>query len=154
MELIPDFTQNSEPVPVKVQLSAGETSTTRLGRNTWIAAIPSGLSNATDLILGNTAGGLIYLKDVSPTTDGGDQEGLALTIFPNPSAGPVSILASTSGTISLINTLGQVLMQDIPITAGQPLPLNIKPLSSGVYIVQLVSQTGKRLSKKLIFRGM
>ena len=154
MEFIPDFIQNNSPTAVTIQLADGKYSPTRLGRNTWITAIPSGFSSNIDLILGNTAGGLIYFKDISPVTDGPGQDELQLKIFPNPSSGPVSILASSSGTISLINTLGQVMMQDIPIAQGRTLSFDVQPLSSGVYIVQLVSDNGKRLSKKLIVRKM
>lgn len=152
--LIRDFTHNSEPRPVTIQRSAGETSPTRFGRNTWITAIPSAWSDTADLILGNTAGGLIYLKDKSPATDGPDQEELQLSVYPNPSTGPVTVIASASGTISLINTLGQVIVQDMVIAAGRPLPIHVQPLSSGVYIIQFISNDGRRLSKKLIVRSM
>lgn len=153
MGFIPDFIHNESSVAVTIQLRDGHSSPTRLGRNTWIAAIPSGFSNNSDLILGNTAGGLVYLKDISPATDGPNQEELQLKIFPNPSSGPVNILASSSGTISLINTLGQVIMHDVSIAQGRPLTLNLPTLSNGVYIVQLVNEQGQRLSKKLIIRN-
>ena len=154
MEFVPDFIHNESPNTVMIHLTDKQSSPTRFGRNTWIAAIPSSLSHRSDLILGNTSGGLVYLKDISPVTDGQDQEELQLRIFPNPSTGPVNILASSSGTVSLINTLGQIIMQDIPISQGRSLSLNLQSLNSGVYIVQLVSDNGRRLSKKLIIRNM
>src|SRR5690606_36633397 len=127
---IPDFTHNSAPRTVTNQRSAGETSATRFGRNTRITAIPSAWSDTADLISGNTAGGLIYLKDKSPATDGPDQEEFQLSVYPNPSAGPVTVIASASGTISLINTLGQVIVQDRVIAAGRPIPIQVQPLSN------------------------
>lgn len=154
MDYIPDFTQQESAVGVRMQLSDSQSTPTRLGRNTWITSVPSGFSDRTDLILGNTSGGLIYLKDISPDSGASDQEELQLKIYPNPAVGPVSILASSSGTITLINTLGQVLMQDIQVSQGQPFLLDLRSMSSGVYIVQLVGNNGKRISKKLIVHKM
>lgn len=153
MDYIPDFIHDESRAGVMMQISDSQSSPTRLGRNTWITSVPSGISNHSDLILGNTSGGLIYLKDISPATDGSGQEELQLKIYPNPSVGPVSILASSSGTITLINALGQILMQDIPVSQGEPISLDLR-LSSGVYIMQLVGNNGKRISKKLIIQKM
>lgn len=107
MEYIPDFTNQTGRGAITIQIENGSLLPTRLGRNTWISSIPSGFSGSNDLVLGNTAGGLIYLKDISTGIDPPAQEELQLRIFPNPSTGPVTVLSSSSGSIRLINTLGR-----------------------------------------------
>lgn len=152
LEYIPDFVNNAIPASIAVQLENGSYVGTRLGRNTWISSIPSLGKNA-DLILGGTAGGLVYLKDQSQTIDPIDEDGISLKIYPNPAADVVNILSSSVGSLSLVNTLGQTILSDICIQEAITLELDLRPLSDGVYIVHLVGDSGKRLSKKLIVRN-
>ena len=151
LEHIPDFINNSTRLPVSVQLENGSFVATRLARNTWISSIPSIGKNA-DLILGGTGGGLIYLKDKSQTIGPIDDE-ITVKIYPNPAADFVNILSSSVGSLSLVNTLGQKILSDIPVRESVSLQLDLRPLSDGVYVVHLVGDSGKRFSKKLIVRN-
>lgn len=152
LEHIPDFINNPTRLPVSVQLENGSFVPTRLARNTWISSISSLGQNA-DLILGSTGGGLIYLKDLSQTIDLIDDDEITVKIYPNPAADFVNILSSSVGSLSLVNTLGQKILSDIPVQEAVSLQLDLRVLSDGVYIVYLVGDSGKRLSKKLIVRN-
>ncbi|HLT07465.1 MAG TPA: T9SS type A sorting domain-containing protein [Cyclobacteriaceae bacterium] len=152
VEYIPDFLNNKDHQEVLVRLSDQSTHSTRFGRSTWIASIPSVLSQHNDLLLGSVAGGLVYLKDVSDDSNQPADEALQIKLYPNPSSGVVNILSSSAGSISLINILGQVVLEERSITKEIPLRLDLQHLSSGVYVVRFIDPTGKRLSKKLILR--
>lgn len=149
---LPDFINELSPNSGLLQLEDKSLTPTRLGRNTWITSVPSELGQFQDLILGNTAGGLIYLKDVSASIDPPGDEGIRLKIYPNPSTGPLNIVSSSPGTISLINTLGQMIMTDVPIQGEVLLPIYVPQLNNGVYFVQWVGTSGKRLTKKFLIK--
>jgi len=147
---IPAFLDNPSPNSFLLQLEDQDPIQTRLARNTWIASIPPVFGENRDLILGNTAGGLIYLKDVSTSMPPPGEEDLQLKLYPNPTSGPLNLLSSATGEIRLVNTLGQVVMNGISIQKEIPLQLNLHQVSQGVYFIQFVGSRGKGLTKKII----
>src|SRR5690606_3837786 len=57
----PDFHNNTDIYTDILQLEEKIRVKTRLGRHTWLTSIPSAFGESRDLILGNTAGGLVHL---------------------------------------------------------------------------------------------
>lgn len=123
----------------------------RLGRNTWISAITDAFGSNYDLILGNTAGGLTYLKSAE-NTEIVSERAFVVKIFPNPTAGPFRIIANQSARMRLINSLGQVLFEDILIEANREVELQEAPLASGVYILNFSLEKGKQVSRRVIVK--
>lgn len=153
LSYIADFPEATNSVDILINLSEDNLSNTRFGRNTWIATIPAAFGEKADLILGNTAGGLIYLQDISPDQTPTDPNNPQIKIFPNPTQGPVSILASETGQISLVNMLGQEIWSEITIKKNTQMELDLY-LSPGVYLLHFTSPSGKRAVKKIILNKM
>lgn len=148
---IPDFMNQSQRETVKIQFEDGFTQNTRLGRNTWISSVPVPFSETPDLLLGNTAGGLEYLKYSSQGENPSDGE-LMIKVYPNPSQGQFKVLSSKQTELRVINSLGQVVLDHINVPANRELEIQAAFLSPGIYILQLISSEGKRLSRKVIIK--
>ncbi|WP_297337264.1 T9SS type A sorting domain-containing protein [Algoriphagus sp.] len=141
-----ELTQREE-VQVAIQ---NQNFLTRLGRNTWITLVPDVLGENPDLILGTRAGGLIYLKAEQGTDP--PLEGLQLVLYPNPTAGPLKVISNQSGTGKIVNAMGQVILDEITIQAGQEIELQTEVLNPGLYIFQLQTANRRQLSKKFWVR--
>ncbi len=141
---------NTEPQRQILKLKDGSLASTRLGRNTWITAIPNAFEGKTDLILGNTAGGLIYLKDISNSSP--SDEKAQFQVFPNPTSASTKILSNRNGQFRIVNTVGQVLLDFTPLEAGVAKEIDTFGLPNGIYILQLRTQNGRVLTQKLILR--
>jgi hypothetical protein len=145
----PDFLRSSGSNNLLLQWQENILSTTRLGSDTWITSIPAAFGEKADLILGNTSGGLIHLEDISADPNPPDTRDPQIKIYPNPTLGPISIISSQSGEISVFNMLGQEIMQNIPIQENIPLEIDFY-LPKGVYLVQLISSSGRTITKQVI----
>ena len=76
-----------------------------------------------------------------------------LDAFPNPTSGSLQLKAPEQGALHLQvhDVYGRVVMDETRITAaGQPLVLNVGPLSSGTYFLELHYNTGVRYVAKLM----
>lgn len=123
---------------------------TRLGRNTWVTLVPDVLGENPDLILGTRAGGLIYLK--AETSARPPAEGIQLLLYPNPTAGPIKVISNQSGRGRIINSVGQLILDEISIQAGQEIELQTEVLNPGLYIFQLETANRRQVSKKFWVR--
>ncbi|TDK46684.1 FG-GAP-like repeat-containing protein [Algoriphagus formosus] len=146
---IDNFMQQSQREEVQIQIG-GENYPTRFGRNTWITLLPDVLGGNPDLILGTRAGGLIYLKASESAIP--PSEGIQLIIYPNPTLGPVKVISNQSGTGRIVNALGQVILSDISLEAGQELEIQSDFYTPGLYIFQFESSNRRQLSKKFWVR--
>lgn len=147
---IEDFMNQNQRQTVMINLKDNEMRPTRMGRNTWITSLPQPFSQERDLILGNTAGGLEFLKfkglGLPPS---GEQ--LQVKVFPNPSFGQVKILVSENVSLRIVNMLGQEILEGTVLQANMEFDLGHLYLAPGVYILQFTSlENKKQLSKKLI----
>lgn len=149
MFYISDFMNQSERETVQVALSENQYSQTKLGRNTWITSFPKPFSEERDLLLGNTAGGLEYLKFQSQGNLP-DEDEFLVKVYPNPNFGSIKVLVSQSSIGILVNSLGQILAEDILIPAGTEYEIQLPGLAPGLYIIQLTNDKGLNISKKVI----
>ncbi|GAB3648329.1 hypothetical protein GCM10028791_11960 [Echinicola sediminis] len=149
---ISDFIHSATQTSVLLDMPDGSKKTSKLGRNTWIAALPEVFGAKTHLILGNRAGGLQLLEDSANGSTPPSGEGLKVSLYPNPVADntPLKIIANESGQARLINSLGQLIHNNISIEAGIPQEITTSTLASGLYFVEFISGSGKRITKKLI----
>lgn len=152
LAFVEDFMNQNQRQTVAISFDDNETRPTKMGRNTWITSIPQPFSQERDLILGNTAGGLEYLKfkglDI-PTEEGE----FLVKLFPNPSLGPVKILVSQNASLRIVNMLGQIILEETSIQANREYEIQQLNLMPGVYIFHFTSlENRKQLTKKLIFR--
>ncbi|MDN3669646.1 T9SS type A sorting domain-containing protein [Echinicola jeungdonensis] len=149
LSYIPNFTQSNATKQSQILKLKDESLTeTRFGRHTWISAIPNAFDGKTDLILGNTAGGLIYLKDISSSQPFDSETNFHL--FPNPTKRNTKILSNMDGPFRVINTVGQVLLVFTPLEAGIAKEIDTLGLPHGIYFIQLRTANGKIFSQKLI----
>lgn len=121
-----------EEILVKV---GSDTKSTRLGRKTWLSVLPPLFDEKPDLLLGTGAGGLIYLK--SDNSGLPPSEEFLTKVFPNPSTGPIKVLANKDASATLITSLGQTLLSDIQIPANTEVEIQSGFLASGLYILRL-----------------
>jgi hypothetical protein len=122
-----------------------------MGRNTWITSISQPFSNQKDLLLGNTAGGLEYLKFDAGVIPPVDREFL-VKIYPNPSIGNFKILVSQKSKARLVSILGQIIWDELDVSANNETEIQGFNLAPGVYILQLTNEKGQRLSNKIVIR--
>jgi hypothetical protein len=148
---IPDFMNQNQREAIQVQLIGTDTQNSKMGRNTWIASIPIPFSENPDLLLGNTAGGLEYLKFAGKGENPVDSEFL-VKIYPNPSQGQFKVLVSQDSDLRIISSLGQIMLDQIRVTANREFEVQAPFLSPGLYIIQLTNSDGIRLSRKIIVR--
>jgi hypothetical protein len=147
---VEDFMNQNQRQTVAISFKDNETGPTRMGRNTWITSLPQPFSQDRDLILGNTAGGLEFLKfkgfGLPPSV-----EQLQVKVFPNPSFGQVKVLVSENASFRIVNMLGQEILEGTDLQANIEFDLGHLYLAPGVYILQFTSlENKKQLSKKLI----
>jgi hypothetical protein len=130
---ISDFMNTSDREEVLVKIG-NQNLPTRLGRNTWITVVNPFFEEAPDLILGTRAGGLIYLTAITNDSPGEDE--FRLKVYPNPTQGPIKILSNLPSKARLINSLGQVMLENILIEANQEIEIQAGFLAPGLYILQ------------------
>ncbi|EMS34909.1 hypothetical protein C943_03231 [Mariniradius saccharolyticus AK6] len=146
LRLIRDFMGSAENFPVQLDLGQGEKVPTRLSRSTWISSIAAAFGNSHDLVLGNTAGGLEYLKS---TGDNPSSRDFLTKVYPNPNQGEFFIVASKTSKARLINSLGQILMEDIEMIANRPVQIQYPFIAPGLYLIQIESVEGDRITRKI-----
>ncbi|MCS5490542.1 T9SS type A sorting domain-containing protein [Algoriphagus limi] len=146
---IENFMENSQRGEVKIRIGNLDFPT-RLGRNTWIALVPNLLGENPDLILGTRGGGLIYLSAGSSSSPPSDS--IQVLVYPNPSDGHIKVISNQNGKGRLISAMGQVLLSDISINAGQELEIQAGFLTPGLYIFQLEAANRSMISKKIWIR--
>ncbi|UCS95246.1 T9SS type A sorting domain-containing protein [Echinicola marina] len=153
LAFIPGFNQlNSALNTQLLKIPDGSIQETRFSRNTWISTIPQTFGNKVDLLLGNRAGGLRLLKDISTNTNPPEEGQLLLKIYPNPTIGPVELIASQAGEARLISSMGQILMESFNLKANTLQTIDLSSFPSGLYLLDFISNKGKRMTKKLIVR--
>ncbi|WP_186757633.1 FG-GAP-like repeat-containing protein [Echinicola salinicaeni] len=147
----PDFPNlNSDQNTQLLKMPDGSLEETKFGRNAWISTIPEAFGNKTNLILGNRAGGLQYLEDISTGTITPGEEQLLVKIYPNPVSGPVKLIASQAGKARLINSIGQVLKEGFNIEANIIQNIDLSTFPNGLYLIEFISNKGGRITRKLI----
>jgi hypothetical protein len=122
----------------------------RLGRNTWITLVKPDFSEVPDLILGTRGGGIVYLK--ATTSEFPNENEFLAKLFPNPSSGPTTVITNQGSTGRLVNSLGQILMDQLDIPANREVILQTQILSPGLYFLQLESENKQVLVKKILIR--
>ncbi|MFN3800804.1 MAG: T9SS type A sorting domain-containing protein [Belliella pelovolcani] len=147
---IDDFMNNTDREEVLVRIGE-ELRPARLGRNTWISRVADAFGSSYDLLLGTTAGGLLYLKSISEVSNP-EGEGFLVKVYPNPTTGPVSILANQAAEVRLVNSLGQILVEQLMLEANRDIFLQPGNLAPGLYILNFSLGNGQSHSRKLIVR--
>jgi hypothetical protein len=146
---IEDFMQSATISEVLVQIG-DQNLPTRLGRNTWITTVTEAFYGTTDLILGTRAGGLIYLSSTEESNP--DEDEYKIIVYPNPSNGPIKVLANKTSTGTLINSLSQELVRNIQIPRNVEVEIQASFLAPGLYILILESEGKFRESRKIWIR--
>lgn len=145
---IPDFMNQVERETILVTISPTATSQSRLGRNTWITSLPKPFTDERDLVLGNTAGGLEYLKFQAEGPLPGEED-LLVKVYPNPNRGSFKLIASQTSSVTLISSLGQEMVGSFELTANSELEITL-PLAPGLYIARVTNAEGKSKSQKIV----
>ncbi len=102
------------------------------------------------LITGNIQGGLSLYRSAFDR-QASDSPVIEMTLYPNPLSGRKILTVKTNreGRIDLVNSLGQVLMESIPIQAYIPARFEIPELTAGIYLVRFTGKDGS-ISEKLV----
>lgn len=148
---IENFMEQNQRQNVQLLLQGTETSQSRFGRNTWLSALSMPFGAGHDLILGNTAGGLEYLKGVQGSLPPSTEDFL-VRVYPNPTSGDFRVLSSQNASLRLVNMVGQVIMDHISIQANRVEEIEGFGLAPGVYVLQLLSDSQQKLTRKLLVR--
>ncbi|MDR7132031.1 hypothetical protein J2X69_004397 [Algoriphagus sp. 4150] len=146
---IVDFMQSATRTEVLVQIQ-GQNLPTRLGRNTWITTVIPAFDGPTDLITGTRGGGLIYLTSTEGSNP--DTDDYRIKVYPNPSDGPIKVIANKTSTGTLFNSLGQELLSNIQIPANSEIEIQANFLPPGLYILRLEYEGKFRESRKIWMR--
>jgi hypothetical protein len=148
---VENFMEENQRLPVQLDLGPSESRQSRFARNTWLGSLPVPFGEGRDLILGNTAGGLEYLQlleqNLPPTA-----EDFLVRVYPIPTPGDFRVLSSQNAKMNLVNMMGQVVMEGVQIPANRVQEVPGIGLAPGVYILQFVSETQQKLTRKLLIR--
>ena len=136
-----------EEVLVKIE---NQNQSFRLGRNTWISVVNPGFDESVDLILGSRGGGITYLSSLK-SEEQSDGE-LLVKVYPNPTDGPFKVISNTASKARLINSLGQILLDEITIPANREVEIQAQILQPGIYFLQLETENRKVAVKKVLVR--
>jgi len=148
--IIPDFISHSN-VQDEVLYINNLTVSTQFGRHSWISSIPNIFEGKVDLIVGTAAGGLIYLTQETSTVPGEERD-WQIKLYPNPTEDILTIISSEEATGQLLNSLGQVILSDILLPAGEVTRINLLPYARGMYYLQVKDINGNIKGKKVIKR--
>ncbi|MGY6744800.1 MAG: T9SS type A sorting domain-containing protein [Cecembia sp.] len=148
---IENFMEQNQRQNVQLLLQGTETGQSRFGRNTWLSALSMPFGAGHDLILGNTAGGLEYLKGVQGSLPPSTEDFL-VRVYPNPTSGDFRVLSSQNASLRLVNMVGQVIKDHISIQANRVEEIEGFGLAPGVYVLQLLSDSQQKLTRKLLVR--
>lgn len=100
------------------------------------------------VILGNTKGGLAFLENLSENN--GPTDEIIIRIRPNPTSTVVQLLTNVNGTLNIFNSLGQLLLSNIPVIPGIDQTIDVSTLPAGIYILRVISEQNQTKSTKLI----
>jgi len=132
-------------------LDDSEFISSRFGSGNTIAVANFFDTRFPSILLGTTAGGLNFLKNVSSEEE--ERERLVLKVYPNPAAENdiLNVEVSRNSQIELINLMGQVLFN---VTGSSDTPVSIRTdlFATGVYIVRAKSGDRVKTEKILISR--
>jgi hypothetical protein len=121
-----------------------------LGGRAWPTTANLFNSNTPSIIVGNTLGGLMILKNDGGKELPGQPE---ISIYPNPytfsEAIPLKIRADRNVTVQFYNLLGQKISGSYFIPADQDYPINVSPLAAGIYVAQFAWK-GKTYGKRFV----
>jgi hypothetical protein len=146
---IKDFMNSTVREEVFVKIG-DQNSPLRQGRNTWISVVNPAFDGQVDLILGSRGGGITYLKAAE---NGQSNEGEFLVkVFPNPTTGPFNIISNSAAKARLISPLGQIILDEISISANRVIEFQTQVLQPGVYFLQLETEDRKVVVRKVLVR--
>lgn len=120
------------------------------GRNTWISIVNPGFDDQVDLIIGSRGGGITYLNSIE--TEEPNNNELLVKIYPNPTSGPFKVISNTATKARLITSLGQILLEEITISANREVEIQAQTLQPGVFFLQLETEDRKVVVKKVMVR--
>jgi hypothetical protein len=151
-----DATASSNYTSLTWDFGGGNTSTNVVATNTYTM----NQTYSVTLTLTNGCGQVDSTFDVTVAGIGIDESNLArsLNIFPNPSAGSFAVdfdLQSSEGvTINVLDPIGQlVARQELGVVQGaQHLTFDLESQASGVYLVQIVTDSGT-LTRRITIRS-
>jgi hypothetical protein len=146
--VITDFLSNNN-LQDEILLVRNTPVNTKFGRHSWISSIPNIFEGKVDLLMGTAAGGLIYLSQETFGTPGEERD-WQVKLYPNPTVDFLTIISSEAATGQLISPLGQVLLYDIPLPAGEATQISLLPYARGMYYLQISDSQGKVKGKKVI----
>jgi hypothetical protein len=124
-------------------------SSCKMGSMIFPAAADLNGDNLPELIVGTNAGGLHYLKNISPLGDYIPDSITALA-YPNPVKKYLYIKSSFDGEAACFNTLGQVVTSFLPVSANKEIPMDLSHLANGLYILRVTGQPGENQSLRVV----
>ncbi|HRN35681.1 MAG TPA: T9SS type A sorting domain-containing protein [Flavobacteriales bacterium] len=115
--------------------------------------LPENLANITGNATGCSSRAEVEEACTLLSVEEGKQEVAAITVFPNPTNGPVMIRAELNGPaeLDLLDQMGRLLRTArFPINAEGPVLLDLAELHPGAYILQL--RTNDRVDTRMVVR--
>ncbi len=143
---IENFMESSNRSAVSIEAN-GQSFLSRLGRVNALTPISTLFNEPSDLLIGSSGGGLIYLEGIG---DSPPEEGeLLLKVYPNPNQGRIKILSNKAATGRLVNALGQIVLDGFEVPANLEFQIQAEFLTPGLYILQLEVENQIRRSRKI-----
>ncbi len=121
-----------------------------LGGRAWPTTANLFNSNSPSIIVGNTLGGLVILRNEGGKELPAQPE---ISIYPNPytfsEAIPLKIRTDRNVIVQFYNLLGQKISDSYFVPANQDYPINVSPLAAGIYVAQFTWK-GKTYGKRFV----
>ena len=136
--------------------------------NTYLTSLAGHIDEGTEMIFNtnrlrfvfesdeqiNAAG---FTFDFEGTTETGvdEQEMFLVSVWPNPSSSMVYVqigeeCTAASATVQLCDIFGRLLEEKASARAGETLQLDVSGLAKGVYVLRIVAEDGKSVTRKIV----
>ncbi|MEO1053019.1 MAG: FG-GAP-like repeat-containing protein [Bacteroidota bacterium] len=126
-----------------------------LGGKIW--PVPANIfgTNKPAIVAGSSQGGLRVLKNTDEQIRDDIGVEVRLSLFPNPISpalnnGIITVETNQTVLVEVISALGQRIIEPILLSKDQPIEINSRNLSSGLYIVRAISEDNILASAKFI----
>ncbi|OJJ22024.1 hypothetical protein BKI52_08265 [marine bacterium AO1-C] len=110
--------------------------------------------NNPDILVGNNAGGIFYLRnDETSQPPTPPNAGASILVFPNPAQSSVNVFSPEDAEVSLQNTLGQIVISPVTVVGNIVKTLDTSKLASGVYLLKVTKKASGNVEvKKVVIR--
>ncbi len=136
--------------------------------NTYLTSLTGHIDEGTEMIFNanrlrfvfesdeqNNAAGFTFAFEGTEETGMSEQEEIPVSVWPNPSSSVIYVsvgekCASSSTTMQLCDIFGRMLDEVTSAKVGETVSFDVSDLAKGVYLLRIVTEDGRTLTRKIV----